>query len=76
MPDWDYLARLEEAERNRRIAADTVASVVHDAPGVISKESVVVHVPANDDRYRDKEARKDYRREWMRAARRKALKTD
>lgn len=83
MPDWNYLARLEDAERNKRIAAERavangpVESVVHVAvDDGVRKESVVVHAAGTEGRYKDREARKAYRREWMRAnrARRKVLK--
>jgi hypothetical protein len=53
------------------VHATVDGGVVHNiAPGDVHKESVVVHGPANDDRYKDREARKAYRREWMRERRR------
>jgi hypothetical protein len=63
-----HLAHLPPA-RLLRPAADDPALV--DAPVVHASDAPVVHAQKTEgeDRYRDRDARREYRREWMRSKR-------
>jgi hypothetical protein len=63
---------LERCEVARRRLASTREAVVHRPESVVHTTESVVHAPTpvvHTPRYRDMDARRAYRREWMRKRR-------